>query len=319
MNLYPLKFEPIYKQRIWGGCMLRDIFGRQTPEGERIGESWELADLPGDKSVIANGELAGRTLASVLKEYPLQVAGREDYGPPFGLLVKFLDCGDILSVQVHPDAEACRRMGRGDPKTECWYIVAAEPEAAIYKGLKKGTTRRSFAEAIKAGIVEETLDRVEVKPGECHLLPAGTVHAIGSGLLIAEIQLPSDTTYRVFDWNRTAAAGKQRPLHIAEALESIKFDISAADLPVTRIGRLVDCGFFTVDKGHQAKGCELLMKSGEVKVLVFLNGMGRIEHSRGGSVPFAKGETFLVPAAYEGATVFTTEAEYLMVRGIRFR
>jgi mannose-6-phosphate isomerase len=297
--------------------MLRDVFGRKTPRHVRIGESWDLADLPEDRSVVANGELAGRTLRSVIEEYPAGVTGREDFEPPFGLLVKFLDCGRTLSVQVHPDASACRRMGRGDPKTECWYIVAAGPGSVLYKGLKRGTTKRSFARAIKAGTVEKTLDRVEVKAGECHFLPAGTVHAVGAGLLIAEIQLPSDTTYRVFDWNRLSPEGKPRPLHVAEALESINFDISAQDLPVNSIGRLVDCEFFTVDKGHQAKGCELLLRAGEVKVLVFLGGMGRIEHYGGGSIQFAAGEVFLVPAAYEGAAVFTAETEYLTVKGIR--
>ena len=130
---------------------------------------------------------------------------------PFPLLIKLLDAEDVLSVQVHPDEDACRRMGKGDPKTECWYIIAAEPDAVIYKGLKRGVTRADMADAIKTGTTADLLIKVPVTPGECHFLPSGTIHAIGAGLLIAEIQMPSDTTYRVFDWNRLDDSGKTAP------------------------------------------------------------------------------------------------------------
>ena len=178
--------------------------------------------------------------------------GHETSRRSFPLLVKFLDAQDVLSVQVHPDAETCRRMGKGDPKTECWYVIQAEPGAVIYKGFKRGVTRERFAKAIQDGTVADLLAAVPVRPGECHFIPAGTVHSLGAGLLIAEVQTPSDTTYRVFDWNRVDDAGKPRPLHIAEALESIHFDVTPDKLPVTTVGRLVDCEYFQVDKGHQA-------------------------------------------------------------------
>ncbi|GAJ05417.1 unnamed protein product, partial [marine sediment metagenome] len=128
-----------------GGQKLREVFGKQLPPGEKIGESWELADLPEDKSVIANGELAGRTLRSAIEQYPNEITGAENFALPFPLLIKILDAEDVLSVQVHPDPETCRRMGKGEPKTECWYIIAAEPGAVIYKGLKKGITKEQFA------------------------------------------------------------------------------------------------------------------------------------------------------------------------------
>jgi mannose-6-phosphate isomerase len=244
MQVYPLKFEPIYKERIWGGKMLREVFGRKTPRGKRIGESWELADLPQNtragKSIIANGELAGQTLEAAIRQYPEEITGKREFTLPFPLLIKFLDCGEVLSVQVHPDKETCRRIGKGDFKTECWYIIKAKPEAVIYKGLQPGVTREKFARAIKDGTVERLLNKIEVKAGECHYLPAGTAHAIGAGLLIAEIQTPSDTTYRVFDWNRVDEKGKPRPLHIDEAMESIHFDSSNDNLSVTTVGRLVD-------------------------------------------------------------------------------
>lgn len=292
--------------------MLREVFGRQTPKGKRIGESWELADLPDDKSKIVNGELSGLTLAEAIGKCPEKITGRKDFSLPFPLLIKFLDCGDVLSVQVHPDRETCSRLGKGDFKAECWYIIQAQPGAVIYKGLKKGVTKEKFERAINDGTVEKMLNKVEVKAGECHYLPAGTAHAIGTGLLIAEIQTPSDTTFRVFDWNRLDEKGKPRPLHIDEALESIHFDSSGDNLSVTTVGRLVDCEFFKVDKGHQARNCEVLISAGKMKTLIILSGFGTIVNEQT-TVEFRAGETILMPAAYEGVMRFAGESEYLTV------
>ena len=281
MRTYPLKSAPVFKSRIWGGRKLEEVFGKELPPGQKIGESWEIADLPEKQSTIANGPLAGQTLGEVVRGHAQEIAGtqgvphgfvsrasrpRSEGGTPstqrgqdgretrlerFPLLVKFLDAQDVLSVQVHPDAETCRRMGKGDPKTECWYIIQAEPGAVIYKGFKKAVTRERFARAIQDGTVADLLAAVPVKAGECHFIPAGTVHSLGAGLLIAEVQTFSDITYRVFDWNRVDDSGKPRPLHVAEALESIHFDVTPDKLPVTTVGRLVDCEYFKVDKGHQ--------------------------------------------------------------------
>jgi mannose-6-phosphate isomerase len=313
VEAYPLKFEPIYKQRIWGGRKLQEVFGKELAAGQMIGESWELADLPNDKSVIVNGELAGWTLRSAIEQYPKEIAGSASFSPPFPLLIKLLDCQDVLSVQVHPDPETCERMGQGEAKTECWYIISAAPGAVIYKGLRKGVTREQFARAIKDGTVADLLAQVEVRAGECHFLPAGTAHAIGPGLLIAEIQTTSDTTYRVFDWNRVDDAGKGRELHVQEALESIHFDISGDKLPVTTVGRLVECEYFTVDKGHQARNCELLLSPGRMKVLIVMSGFGTILGTTGSLVEFRAGDCLLVPAAYEGAMRFAANTHYLTV------
>jgi len=312
MKPYSLKFKPIYKQRIWGGQKLRE-FGKDIPAGKKIGESWELADLPNDKSVISNGELAGQTLGSVIKKYPKEITGDENFSGPFPLLIKLLDAEDILSVQVHPDEQTCERLGKGEPKTECWYIISAAPEAIIYKGLKKGVNRDKFAEAIKKGSVAELLAKVAVEAGQCHFLPAGTAHSIGAGLLIAEIQTPSDTTYRVFDWDRVDDTGKPRQLHIEEALESIHFDASGDELSVTTTGRLVDCEYFKVDKGTQQKGCELPFSPGKMKTLIILTGFGTITGAEGIPVEFKAGDCLLVPAGYEGVIRFATDAQYLTV------
>ena len=311
MKIYPLKFEPIYKERIWGGKFLHEVFGRQMPKGKRIGESWELSDLPNDKSKIINGELAGKTLLEAITEYSKEITGIDKFPLPFPLLIKLLDCGDVLSVQVHPDREACVRMGKGDLKTECWYIIQAKPGAVIYKGLKQGVTREKFEKAIKDGTVDKMLNKVEVQPGECHHLPAGTVHAIGAGLLIAEIQTPSDTTYRVFDWNRVDDKGKPRAMHIEESLESIHYDSSGDNLSVNSVGRLADCEFFKVDKGHQTRKCEVLL-SGQMKTLIILNGYGSFEN-QDGTVEFGAGQTILIPASYKGVMKFAGDSEYLTV------
>jgi mannose-6-phosphate isomerase len=311
MYLYPLKFKPIYKQRIWGGQKLREVFGKDLPADKKIGESWELADLPNDKSVIANGELAGRNISEVLKEYPREIMGDENFSSSFPLLVKFLDAEDILSVQVHPDGEACRRMGKGDSKAEYWYIISAEPGAVIYKGFKKGVTKDKFFKAIKQDDVTEFLNKLEVRAGECYFLPAGTVHAIGAGVLIAEIQPPSDTTYRVFDWNRFDENGKSRELHIDEALESIHFDNFGGNLPVTTVGRLLDSEYFKIDKGHLVKGCEVLISQGQMKTLIILAGNGTIADMNEVSIDFKKGDTLLIPAEYEGMMRFEEDTEYL--------
>ena len=313
MRTYPLKFKPIYKKRIWGGQKLREVFGKDLPPGEKIGESWELTDLPEDKSVIVNGELKGKTLASAIEQYPVEITGGPYFESPFPLLIKFLDAQDVLSVQVHPDEQTVKRMGKGQPKTECWYIIWAEPGAVIYKGLKKGVTKQQFTEAIEKGDVADLLNEVPVEVGQCHFLPAGTTHAIGPGLVIAEIQSPSDTTYRVFDWNRVDQTGKPRQLHIKEALESINFNMSEDELPVTTIGRLVHSEFFSIDKGHQAKNCEALLSPGELKTLIILSGCGTIRGSDGNSVEFKAGDCLLVPAAYEGAILFVDDTEYLTV------
>jgi mannose-6-phosphate isomerase len=313
MKPYPLKFKPIFKERIWGGQALKTVFGKDLPAGKKIGESWELADLPQDKSEITNGPLVGQTISSAIEKLGPAVTGQADYKPPFPLLIKILDANDILSVQVHPDTETCRRTGKGDPKTECWYIINAAPDAVIYKGLKAGVTKEQFAQSIKDGNCDQLLEKVRVKQGECHFLPAGTAHAIGPGLLIAEIQTPSDTTYRVFDWNRLDDSGKPRQLHIADALESIHFDPSGDDLSVKTVGRLVDSDVFKVDKGHQTKTVEVLVSPGQMKVLIILTGAGCITAEQAESVDFKKGDTLLVPAAFEGLILFSDDTQYLTV------
>ena len=311
MNAYPLKFKPIYKELIWGGYKLRNILGKDFPADKKIGESWELVDLPNDKSIVANGEFAGKTLSELLQKYPEQIIGQKNYQPPFGLLIKLIDAADVLSVQVHPDGQTVKKLKTGSPKTECWYIIDAEPNACIYKGLKAGTTRERFEQSINDGTCAELLNKVAVKTGQCHLLPAGTVHAIGAGILIAEIQTPSDTTFRVFDWNRLQN-GKPRQLHIEQALESIHFNQKADELTVTTAGQLVDTEFFKINKTTAQAGTSNQISSGQLKVLVTIKGSGQIISKDSPDVDFSKGQTILLPAKFEGKITFSDYCEYLV-------
>ena len=222
--LYPLTFHPIFKERVWGGRKLESFYGKRLPPGRPIGESWEISDRPGDASVIANGPFAGKDLRWLMENYGKELLGTASaLNGRFPLLIKILDAQDILSLQVHPPAHKAAEL-QGEAKTEIWYIADAAPDAELFVGLKRGTTRQAFEEKLRSGEVAECFHRVRVKAGDAMFLPSGRVHALGSGLMIFEIQQNSDTTYRVFDWNRKGLDGKPRDLHLDQALASIDFD-----------------------------------------------------------------------------------------------
>jgi mannose-6-phosphate isomerase len=221
--LYPLIFKPIFKERVWGGRAIERLYGKNLPPGVPIGESWEISDRPGDASVIANGPLAGKDLRWLMEHHERKLLGNaKSANGRFPLLIKILDAQEKLSLQVHPPADKAAEL-KGEPKTEAWYIADAAPGAELYVGLKRGVTRAEFEHKIKTGAVAECFHRVPVKAGDTMFLPSGRVHAIGAGLVIFEIQQNSDTTYRVFDWNRVGLDGKPRDLHVAESLASIDF------------------------------------------------------------------------------------------------
>ena len=222
--LYPLTFRPIFKERAWGGRNLERLYKKPLPPGVPIGESWEISDRPGDGSVIANGPLAGKELHWLIENRTRELLGdAQPANGRFPLLIKILDAEETLSLQVHPPAHKASELG-GEPKTEMWYIADAKPSAQLYVGLKRGVTRDEFEQKIKAGEVADCFHRLSVKPGDVMFLPSGRVHAIGGGLVIFEVQQNSDTTYRVFDWNRLGLDGKPRDLHIHESLASIDFE-----------------------------------------------------------------------------------------------
>jgi mannose-6-phosphate isomerase len=222
--LYPLLFKPVFQERIWGGRNIEILYKKELPPQIPIGESWEISDRPEAQSVVINGPLAGKTLHWILENHPQELLGEaESFKGRFPLLVKILDARERLSLQVHPPASKAEAL-RGEPKTEMWYITRAEPNAKLYVGLRKGTTKVEFEKRIGDGTVAECFHQIEVRAGDMMFLPSGRVHAIGAGLLIYEIQQNSDTTYRVFDWNRTDAQGKPRQLHLKESLDCIDFE-----------------------------------------------------------------------------------------------
>jgi mannose-6-phosphate isomerase len=222
--LYPFVFRPIFKDRIWGGRELERLYGKKIPAG-RIGEAWEISDRPGDASVIANGPLAGKDLRWLMENHAAEILGGAKPAAEnrFPLLCKILDAREKLSLQVHPPASKAKEL-KGEPKTEMWFIADAAPDASLYVGLKNGVTRAEFEKKISDGSVTDCFHRIPVKAGDTMFLPSGCVHAIGDGLVIFEIQQNSDTTYRVFDWNRVGLDGKPRELHVAQSLASIDFN-----------------------------------------------------------------------------------------------
>ena len=222
--LYPLTFQPIFKDRIWGGRELERLYGKKIPAGQ-IGEAWEISDRPGDASVIANGPFAGKDLRWLMENHAAEILGHAKPAAAgrFPLLCKILDAREKLSLQVHPPASKAAEL-KGEPKTELWFIADAAPGASLYVGLKRGVTRAAFERKISDGSVADCFHKIPVQAGDTMFLPSGRVHAIGDGLVIFEIQQNSDTTYRVFDWNRLGLDGKPREMHVAQSLASIDFN-----------------------------------------------------------------------------------------------
>ncbi len=326
MTIYPLKFSPVFQERIWGGQKIRQILGRPVPRElykARLGESWELADLPAGSvkadstgaasdgslsSRIINGPLGKQSLHDVLGKYRAELMGRAaTENAHFPLLIKFLDAAADLSVQVHPNRAYAAAHPGADLKSEAWYVIEAAPGAKIYKGVKPGVTRDMFAAALQAGTVDRLLQAVSVHAGDCHFLESGTVHALGAGVLVAEVQTPSDTTFRVFDWNRLGRDGKARTLHIQDALEVIDFSPGVSAPPQRRnyliddtiVTELVSCDYFsihrlTVPEGSQTLPAQWLDEKPEVWMC--LTGQGVLEILDAMPLAFAAGETVLIPA-----------------------
>ncbi len=319
MVIYPLLLEPILLPKIWGGRNLERLFHRSLPAGQRIGESWEVTDLPEGVSKVADGPEADRTLHDVVDSWGARLVGDVPLvDGRFPLLIKFLDAEDVLSVQVHPDEEACAKIG-GDArvKHEAWYILEARGDAAIYAGLREGVTREAFARAVEEGTVEPTLERIPVRAGDCYYLPSGTVHALGKGVMVAEVQTPSDTTYRVFDWNRLGDDGKPRELHIEKALMCIHFGeppptqqprehVSNAWMTTTR---LASCPRFVIEKVRVTEGFEQPLEIGEMAIWQVLEGRCVLRTDGiDGPIEARAGQTVVVPARPD-PTTFSAAAD----------
>ena len=288
--LQPLTFEPHYMERVWGGRNLEAKLRRTLPAGNPIGESWELVDREDVQSVINHGDSRGTSLHELWTGHRAAAFGEGlPDSPRFPLLAKILDARDTLSVQVHPPADVAGELG-GEPKTEMWYLFNADPGAALFAGFRRGVTKRDLEAALATGEVDSLLHRVPVSAGDAMFIPSGRCHAIGAGCLIIEIQQNSDTTYRVFDWNRAGLDGRPRELHIAESLASIDFDDHEPSLEMRTGETVVECPLFKVEHwdlrsprvDDSQRGVIYTVVSGGVQC---------------GGRAFVAGDFFLLPAA----------------------
>lgn len=317
--MYPLFFRPILKRTLWGGRRLGELLGKPLGPEIDYAESWEIVDHGADQSVVENGPLAGRSLRDLLNQQNAALLGRHAGLDAFPLLLKFLDCHRVLSVQVHPDDAYAQEMSPPDlGKTEAWYIVAAEPDSVIYAGLKSGVDRKLLEQAVAAGETEQVLHAFTPQVGQCVFIPAGTVHALGAGLVVAELQQSSDTTFRLFDWNRTDANGQGRPLHLREAFDVTDFSrgpvavqtpVPAADGTET----LVNCDRFVLSQVHFARTaaernerpgasrCELSIGGDQrMHLLTVVRGGAELVGDDGAAWALPLGRSVLIPAAVEG-------------------
>jgi len=318
MIAQPLRFRPLIKQTLWGGRRLGETLGKPIGDGDDYAESWEVVDHGEDQSVVLEGPLTGQSLHSLFQNHRDWLMGHRwttafPDADTFPLLFKFLDCNRVLSVQVHPDDAYGAAMTPPDlGKTEAWVVLHSEPDSVIYAGLKEGVTRDQLARWIEAGQTEQALHRFRPEAGDCVFIPAGTVHALGGGLLIAEIQQSSNTTFRLFDWNRTDAAGRSRPLHIQQSLAVTDYTRG----PVPPIRRpdgdpepLVQCDKFTLRRlqspagGRPESGSDSHQLAGDDRchLLACITGDATLDGPGVGGQPFrlSKGQTVLLPAAMQ--------------------
>ncbi len=306
----PIKTSPVFKQYIWGGSALKEKYNKNIPDNFAA-ESWEISCHKDGMSLVAEGEYAGRTLEEVIMSDKENMVGDVNM-EQFPLLVKILDANDNLSVQVHPDDEYAAANENGSlGKTEMWYVIDAKPGAKLVYGLKDGVTKEQFASAIEDGTLEELLNYVEVKPGAAFFIPAKTLHAIGKGLLIAEIQQSSNTTYRVYDYNRIDANGNKRELHTAKALDVTSLDDvegSERVVPVPyptengQAGVISLCEFFAVVRYKLDGKTHIVLPCKRFEMLVCTQGSAKLVYE-GGVMNIEAGDSIFVPAALGSYTL----------------
>lgn len=313
----PLTFHPLLKRIRWGGRRLGSMLHKQIGPEADYAESWEIADHGGDQTIVSRGDFDGLSLSELVIQQNVPLLGRHAGRNQFPLLVKFLDAADVLSVQVHPDDRQARKF---DPtengKTEAWVILDAQSNSEIFVGLKSGVTAKDMTTALQDGTVEQLLHRIQVRPGDCVFVPAGTVHAIGEGVLLAEIQQSSDLTFRLYDWGRLGADGQPRQLHLKEALHCIDFDRGpvAPIQPVLLSSdhdheELVRSSEFVLQR-HRSSRPFSLRQDDACHVLMVLAGSGTLQAGED-ELNLALGQTVLLPANRDHVVI--TPHEELML------
>ncbi|MBU2946851.1 type I phosphomannose isomerase catalytic subunit [Zobellia uliginosa] len=318
--MHPLKFNPILKERLWGGTKLKDVLGKPI-ENDITGESWELSTVPGDISVVANGDLAGASLQELIEKDPQTVLGKsvyERFGTDFPILIKFIDAKQDLSIQLHPNDQLAKKRHNSFGKTEMWYVMDADDDASLIVGFNKDVSKEEYAKSIENDTLLDLLNYEKVKEGDTFFINTGKIHAIGAGVLLAEIQQTSDVTYRVFDFNRKDKNGNLRELHTEQALDAIDYT-QKDDFKVqysntkNKVNDMVDCPYFKTDFLDLNSGLtQDVTERDSFTIFMCVGGSATIGNENG-SVKIQKGETTLLPASTNVIEITTDGAKLLEV------
>jgi len=307
-KLYPLQFYPILKERIWGGEKLKTILNKPIVSSI-TGESWELSAVEGDCSIVANGDLSGRSLNEIIENHPEELLGNkvfEKFGKQFPLLFKFLDAREDLSIQVHPNDNLAKKRHNSFGKTEMWYVMQADPNSRLIVGFKEDSNATEYVEKLENNELLSILDTKQVQKGDVFFLETGTVHAIGAGLVIAEIQQTSDITYRLFDFNRKDAHGNTRELHVDLALDAINYQKVETQQHYSKIENqsnlMVDCPYFTTNFIPLNGDVPVTKKGQSFTVYMVVDGDCSLS-SDGKTYTYKTGDTILMPAAIQTFTL----------------
>lgn len=319
MIAYPLKFNPIFHYRIWGGNQLKTVLGKQY-QAEQIGESWEISTVKNNISIVANGKFAGKSLTDLITQYPEDLLGAksiQQFGQTFPLLIKLLDTAQPLSVQVHPNDDLAKQRHNSFGKTEMWYVIDANKGATNIIGFKEGVDKDKYQKAIENQSFNGILNDVPVCAEDVFYLPAGRVHAIGANILLAEIQQTSDVTYRIYDYDRLDKDGKKRELHTALALDAIDFSYINQPKIVyhknqNTSNKVVECEYFNTDYLNLTQDFSLNKSTDSFMVLICTEGKASLQ-ANGSDTLIQKGETVLLPACMQQCVIKTKAAKFLSV------
>jgi mannose-6-phosphate isomerase len=320
MNLYPFKFYPILKERLWGGTNLGTLLGKEL-ESDLIGESWELSGVAGDVSIVANGSFKGTTLTDLINRFPEEILGKsvlERFGKEFPILIKFIDAQKDLSIQLHPDDELARKRHNSFGKTEMWYIMDANNDAELIIGFKEDISKETYVESLKNDTLTDLLNYENVSEGDAYFINAGKIHAIGAGILIAEIQQTSDQTYRVYDYNRKDAQGNLRELHTELSIDAISYtrqdDFKVSYGQETNVSNpMVNCPYFKTNFISLNKNIQFdVSDQDSFTIYMCIDGEILIENDFG-SILIKKGETVLVPAITSHILLSAEQAKLLEI------
>ncbi|MCM4168644.1 Mannose-6-phosphate isomerase ManA [Arenibacter antarcticus] len=320
MDLYPLKFDPILKERLWGGTKLKEVLGKEITS-DITGESWELSGVAGDVSLVANGELQGISLQELIEKYPEDLLGKsvvDRFGREFPILIKFIDAKQDLSIQLHPNDELAKKRHNSFGKTEMWYIMDADQDAELIVGFNKNVSKTQYSNSIEEDKLLDLLNYEKVKEGDTFFINTGKIHAIGAGVMLAEIQQTSDVTYRVFDFNRKDKNGNLRELHTNLALDAIDYE-RKEDFKVTyaqnedTVNTMVSCPYFNTNFLNLTQPLELdIAQRDSFSIYMCVDGSATISNNFG-KANLKKGQTVLIPAKSNNLHINTTNAKLLEV------